>query len=328
MAALKLYLEPSQLKRTGQHVAAMAKRLGIELSNCAESSVCMPLTDLTAQDFSQKFPNQFMPFGSLRRLTDRIDAQNLSIPVVFASLDPEAVKGPVFVKQRRTYKHYKNPLAYTAWQSSAAFLAAHGEAFTEFQKNPDPFCGELVFQPQWQYPARDFEVNFSVNQDGEVYFFLCNVRESAGIAQISRNFTDAVPEQIKNDIQKICLEEKVRGGFHCVEWSFQNNKWQMFDWNPRPALYLTTHHFADVGLADAALAHMCGLEVAPATPPVVFEQRGYYGNPISPKWYSFILGMGLKPRIESRGITRVTGTAADLNSLSNLFVQMEKTCAN
>lgn len=326
MGALKLYVEPHELRHMGATVAALAKRVGVGLASSIEGAVPMPLTDRKAEHFANSYPHQFMPSLALRRVTDRIDAQQLNAPTYFASLNPHEIDGPVFVKQRRTYKQY-NPLGYTAWSSSNAFLDAHKEEFLQFQKNPDVHGGELIFQHLWKYPTKDFEVNFSVNQNSEVFFFLCGFRESFGIAQVHRTTTADIPEQIKNDVQRICIDEQIRGGFHCIEWTLQDNEWQIFDWNPRPAHFLTTHHFLDLGLADDALAHMCGLKTG-AHPLVFFEQRGYYAKPISAKWFSYILSLGLSPRAERRGITRVTATAENPDVLVKRFIEMETTCVN
>lgn len=324
MGVLKLYLDPAEKRRFWHSVEAVAGRIGAEFTSDPTGAALMPLTDVTAKRFAASYPEQYMSSDSFLRLTDRVHSQALPIPVVFTTLNPDVIKGPVFVKQRRTYKQF-NPMAYTAWGSVSEFLQKHGDEFRAFQKNPDDIGGELVFQPLWNYPAKDFETNFSVNQDGEICFSFCGFRESSGIQKVSRSFVAKVPEQIEQNIRKVCSVEKIRGGFHCVEWSFQDGQWKLFDWNPRPSYLITERHFMDAGLTDAAVAHMCGIEISPQRD-VFLEQRGYHSTPIPTRLLTTVEGMGLYPRLRGQWITLVSGVADSPEKLEELFTQMEKKC--
>lgn len=324
---MKLYMDPRERRTLGGPTTVLAQRVGVELSDTPDGSAILALSDLVAQKFSRELPDQFMPAESFDRLTDKLRMHELGVPVIPSSLDPQAFSGPVFIKQRRTLKQSVPRLAYTRWDSAAEFMAAHGSEFQAFNANPENIGGELIFQPAFSYPAQGFEMNFSVNRASEVlYYSTC---QNITIAPERYGFikTTIAPQVVKDAIANIVSQQVIRSGIHCVTFVFMDGEYRLYDWNARPPFYGVLHFLSVPGFADAAMAHMCDLPV-PDLPTKYFEQRGYFDSPIDSKCYPQILELGMFPRLDQTGITRVGVVTVDENTAQNLFNQMESKCVS
>lgn len=317
---MKLYMEPRERRRIGASASALAQRLGIELSDTPDGAALLALTDVTAQMFADKYPGQFMSMEAFERIKNNLRMAELGIPVIPSSTDPMAFSGPVFVKPRRTLKQSTSRVAYTAWASAQEFMAQHGG---EFQAAG----GELVFQPAWSYPSRDFEINFAVNADSEVFFYSSCAAVNGGIHRFSSFKTAPAPDGLEDAIRQVCQEQQIKGGMHCLDFTEVNGEYRLYDWNPRPAFYAVLGLLKAPGYADAGMAHLCGLSPLDA-PTVHFEQRAYFDQPIDGKWYTRICELGMFARFDATGITRIAAVTESAASSEILFNQMESECVN
>ncbi len=323
---MKLHIDNGE-RLAGSQAVKLAGRIGIELSADPGACALLPLSDAVAMRFADRHPGQFMPREAFDRLTDRLRQSELGIAVVPSSTQPTAFAGPVFVKTRRTTHRGGTALSHTIWPSAADFLAAHDAAFQAYNVKPDPVDGELIFQPAWSYPAQGFELNFSVSHDCEPFFFSTCATTDSAPRHFGKIVTAQAPDGLKQEIARVCREQGIRSGIHCVEFVMLDGKPHLYDWNPRPPYYATIHHLGTPGYADAALAHMCGLTL-PQLQPVFFEQRGYFDNPIDTKWFARIVEMGLLPRLDGGAIVRVSTTASSAQVASELLNQMESECVS
>jgi hypothetical protein len=315
---MKLYMEPRERRRLGAPASALANRLGIELADTPDGAALLALTDITAQTFADKYPKQFMPMEAFERIKNNLRMAELGIPVVPSSTDPSAFSGPVFVKPLRTLKNSVSKLAYTTWDSAQDFMEKHG---IEFQSNGE----QLVFQPAWSYTSRNFELNFAVNQDGEALFYSSLNAVNGGVDRYSSFKTAPANKVLEAAISRVCREQQIKGGMHCVDFTEVDGEYKLFDWNPRPTFSAVLELLKAPGYADAGMAHLCGLPLADA-PNVHFEQRTYFNPPIDGKWYPRLCELGFFARSDNTGITRITAVTESEASAEILFNQMESEC--
>lgn len=324
-----LYIPVTDQAWCGQNWRTVAKRIGATVTMSAfVTPYVLSCNDASSVAIAEGGKHNFMSKYALWNITDRIGMTGLGIPVmptVFPQKPTDLIgkfDGPIFVKSRRTYGKNTDPLAYTTWTDVAEFIATAPQTFWGSEKIATNF-GEFVVQPALSFPLTDLDVNFAVNERGEVKFFL-----GMEMRHLAPNTPDtykmvAIPEIVKDHIRTVIGYNPIKGGIHNVQFAWYNEQWVLLDWNTRPALGFSQGvAAAHPGLLDSALAFMMDIPGVEDTP-FYLEQRSYYDDPFTMADISAIYAIGLVPRVTNGIINRVAGIADNKTMVDAMFVALD-----
>lgn len=289
-----------------------AGRLGVTVVPVRAGPHVLPLSNQTALAASRVAGVAFMSAKAFDISSDSM-ARPGYFPALPCAQDMDAVRamtGPVFVKPRFNLMKSLDPQAYTRWASGADI----GE-----------LSDGLVVTPDAGNPATVREVDFAVNQKGEVFVMRC----------WSHTFTDhnrpgdmvsgvQAPAALMGSIDAFCKAHGVTGGIYNIQAVKHADQWVVMDWNARPsgAYQILAAH---PGMAEPGLAHMLGMGT-PSVPPVHAEIRSYWHSPIPNVHADLVRAAGLTPSWvwERRFIGRVYGIGIDPQDVAARFDHLQQ----
>lgn len=322
MTQLYISLQESPSHRAAWSTAA--ERLGVSVIGHIEGANVLPLSNSVSEVLAKVSGLNYMDAETFAILSDaKIRAQHLpAIPAAQTEAEVLSMAGPVFVKPRKNFYKGKSSLAYSRWESAATL---HSTAWPEFVAS-EPALGGLVVCPDMGNPMTNLEIDFAVNQSGQVYVMHTFTHGFTAHNRPTNMVSGATPpSDLVDAIGAFCAQRGVKGGIYNVQAVKHEGTWKVMDWNTRPTGMYSVAAGLHPGVADAGIAHMLGLTAPQA--PVHIELRSYWDKNIQNDQAEVVRSFGLTPSWvwDSRFIGRVYGIGDTQEEVKAKFDAFEAT---
>lgn len=320
----KLFLSVNDSPGPLAQFGAVAERLGVAVTHTLNTPYVLPLTNGTSMRLVRSGATvNFMPSGTYEILTDSVVRQQ-HFPALPATQDAAAVRaitGPVFVKPRRNEGKGSELMAYTRWASGEALYAQGWEYFTSQEQG----LGGLVAVPDIGNPMSCLELDFSVNEAGDVYVMHVFTHGFTAHNRPTTMVSGAQPpSELVSAVETFCKTAGIKGGIFNIQAVEHDGAWKVMDWNTRPSGFYSVAAGVHPGVADAGVAHLLSLPVV-ATP-VHIELRSYWDKPFKNSMADAIRAIGLTPSWvwDRSSIGRIYGIGDTAQSVHEMFAELER----